>query len=264
MVSSVFCLSNSPFALYFSLLWNFSGRFTEGTVLAYKNRTTGGLYRVEVPTPTFLEGEFAACNFRVATKSSSHALWVAQYIQRTKRSVRPQLFKWWIPLSTVDNFELVFIISIAIYPVDRAITAFERPELGHASRGLLQEVKNNENVKTVAPMQRVVAVNLLRKARGPGVVLGLILLGMCSWPLRAPTPLPLPHWPITKEIQFQYNNKKLNWGQLLWPAACILINKESDDAKLYFNLTVLIRCNWLACDLLKPLRWLFDFREKGI
>ena len=114
MVSSVFCLSNSPFALYFSLLWNFSGRFTEGTVLAYKNRTTGGLYRVEVPTPTFLEGEFAACNFRVATKSSSHALWVAQYIQRTKRSVRPQLFKWWIPLSTVDNAELVFIISIAI------------------------------------------------------------------------------------------------------------------------------------------------------
>ena len=58
------------------------------------------------------------------------------------------------------------------YPVDRAITAFEQPEPGHASRGLLQEVKNNENVKTVAPMQRVVAVNLLRKARGPGGFLG--------------------------------------------------------------------------------------------
>ena len=101
---------------------------------------------------------------------------VAQYIQGTKSSVRPQLtrqsgFKWWIPLSTVDNAELVFISSIywiAIYPVDRAITAFERPEPGHASSGLFQEVKNNENVKTVALMQRVVAVNRLRKAQGPG------------------------------------------------------------------------------------------------
>ena len=51
--------------------------------------------------------------------------------------------------------------------MDRAITAFERQEPGHASSGLLHELKNNENVKTVAPMQRVVAVNRLRKARGP-------------------------------------------------------------------------------------------------
>ena len=81
------------------------------------------------------------------------------------------MFKWWILLSTVDNAELVFISSIywiAIYPADRAITAFERPEPGHASSVLLQEVKNNENVKTVALMQRVVAVNRLRKAQGPG------------------------------------------------------------------------------------------------
>ena len=28
----------------------------------------------------------------------------------------------------------------------------------------------------------------------------------------------------------QYNNKKLNRGQLLWPAACMFINKVSDDA----------------------------------
>ena len=159
-----------------------------------RSLTTGGLYRVEVPTPIFLEGEFAACNFRVASKSSLHALRVAQCVQRTKRSVRPQLFKWWILLSTVDNAELVFISSIywiAIYPAHRAITAFERPEPGHTSSGLLQEVKNNENVKTVALMQRVVAVNRLRKAQGPGgAVLGLILLGMCRWPLRAPTPRP--------------------------------------------------------------------------
>ena len=110
------------------------------------------------------------------------------------------MFKWWILLSTVDNAELVFISSIywiAIYPADRAITAFERPEPGHASSVLLQEVKNNENVKTVALMQRVVAVNRLRKAQGPGgaggdggAVLGLILLGICRWPLRAPTPIP--------------------------------------------------------------------------
>ena len=100
MVSSVFYLSDSPFALFFSLLWNFSGRFTEGTVLVYKNRTTGRSLPSRVPdtqepiwwahaTPIFLEGKFAACNFRVANKSSSHTLWVAQYIQRTKRSVRP-------------------------------------------------------------------------------------------------------------------------------------------------------------------------------
>ena len=150
MVSLVFCLSNSPFTLFFSLLWNFSDCFTEGTVLAYKNRTTGGLYRVRSR-----HLYFAAYNFRVANKSSSHALWIAQHIQRTKRSVRPQLFKWWILLSTVDNAELVFISSIywiAIYPADRAITAFKRPEPGHASSVLLQEVKNNENVKTVALM----------------------------------------------------------------------------------------------------------------
>ena len=28
----------------------------------------------------------------------------------------------------------------------------------------------------------------------------------------------------------QYNNKRLNRGQLLWPAACMLINKVNDDA----------------------------------
>ena len=175
----------------------FARRTTEKRETA-RSLTTGGLYRVEVPTPIFLEGEFAACNFRVASKSSLHALRVAQYVQRTKRSVRPQLFKWWILLSTVDNAELVFISSIywiAIYPADRAITAFERPEPGHASSVLLQEVKNNENVKTVALMQRVVAVNRLRRprgrgGRGGGAVLGLILLGMCRWPLRAPPPIP--------------------------------------------------------------------------
>ena len=35
----------------------------------------------------------------------------------------------------------------------------------------------------------------------------------------------------------QYNNKKLNRGQLLWPAACMLINKVSDDA-----------CQWICHD----------------
>ena len=29
----------------------------------------------------------------------------------------------------------------------------------------------------------------------------------------------------------QYNYKKLKRGQLLWPAACMLINKVSDDAR---------------------------------
>ena len=35
----------------------------------------------------------------------------------------------------------------------------------------------------------------------------------------------------------QYNNKKLNRGPLLWPAACMLINKVSDDA-----------CQWIYHD----------------
>ena len=35
----------------------------------------------------------------------------------------------------------------------------------------------------------------------------------------------------------QYNNKKINRGQLLWPAACMLINKVSDDA-----------CQWICHD----------------
>ena len=55
-----------------------------------------------------------------------------------------------------------------------------------------KRLKTMKNVKPFAPMQRVVAVNRLRKARGPGgggtwVMLGLIFLGMCRWPLRAPT-----------------------------------------------------------------------------
>ena len=51
----------------------FARRTTEKRETA-RSLTTGGLYRVEVPTPIFLEGEFAACNFRVASKSSLHAL----------------------------------------------------------------------------------------------------------------------------------------------------------------------------------------------
>ena len=37
-------------------------------------------------------------------------------------------------------------------------------------------------------------------------------------------------WNTIPILAIQYNNKKLNRGQLLWPAACMLINKVSDDA----------------------------------
>ena len=78
-------------------------------------------------------------------------------------------------------------------------------------------------------MQRVVAVNLFRKARGPvrggGVVLGLIILLPITMPRRLCLQGNTTHIPA-----IQYNSKKLNWGQLLWPAACMLINKVSDDA----------------------------------
>ena len=37
---------------------------------------------------------------------------------------------------------------------------------------------------------------------------------------------------------FQYSNKKLNRGQLFWPAACMLIDKVSDDA-----------CQWIFHDV---------------
>ena len=37
---------------------------------------------------------------------------------------------------------------------------------------------------------------------------------------------------------FQYSNKKLNRGQLFWPAACMLINKVSDGA-----------CQWIFHDV---------------
>ena len=123
------------------------------------------------------------------------------------------MFKWWIPLSTVDNAELVFISSIgwiAIYPVDRAITAFERPEPGHASSGLLQELKNNENVKTVAPMQRVVAVNRLRKARGPVEGVGggtwVNFAGYVPLASQSPYPITIPRRLryVYMEIQFLY------------------------------------------------------------
>ena len=33
----------------------------------------------------------------------------------------------------------------------------------------------------------------------------------------------------------QYNNKKLNRGQLLWPGACMSINKVSDDEICQWN-----------------------------
>ena len=37
-------------------------------------------------------------------------------------------------------------------------------------------------------------------------------------------------WSTIPIPAIQYNNKKLNRGQLLLPAACMLINKVSDDA----------------------------------
>ena len=33
----------------------------------------------------------------------------------------------------------------------------------------------------------------------------------------------------------QYNNKKLNRGQLLWPAACMFINKVSNGASQWIS-----------------------------
>ena len=123
------------------------------------------------------------------------------------------MFKWWILLSTVDNAELVFISSIywiAIYPADGAITAFERPEPGHASSVLLQEVKNNENVKTVALMQRVVAVNRLPKAQGPGRPVGggtwVNFAGYVPLASQSPYPNTMPRRLryVYMEIQFLY------------------------------------------------------------
>ena len=38
------------------------------------------------------------------------------------------------------------------------------------------------------------------------------------------------YWQFNTTIILRLNNKKLNRGQLFWPAACMLINKESDDA----------------------------------
>ena len=48
----------------------------------------------------------------------------------------------------------------------------------------------------------------------------------------------------------QYNNKKLNRGQLLWPAACMLINKVSDDA-----------CQWICHDAVISIGGIFFFKE---
>ena len=44
----------------------------------------------------------------------------------------------------------------------------------------------------------------------------------------------------------QYNNKKVNRGQLLWPAACMLINKVSDDA-----------CQWICHDVVISIGGIF-------
>ena len=44
----------------------------------------------------------------------------------------------------------------------------------------------------------------------------------------------------------QYNNKKLKRGQLLWPAACMLINKVSDNA-----------CQWIFSWFSNLNRWDF-------
>ena len=44
-------------------------------------------------------------------------------------------------------------------------------------------------------------------------------------------------WNTIPILAIQYNNKKLNRGQLLWPATCMLINNLSDDA-----------CQWICHD----------------
>ena len=48
----------------------------------------------------------------------------------------------------------------------------------------------------------------------------------------------------------QYNNKKLKRGQLLWPAACMLINKVSDDA-----------CQWIFSWCSNLNRWNFFLKN---
>ena len=56
-------------------------------------------------------------------------------------------------------------------------------------------------------------------------------------------------WNTIPILAIQYNNKKLNRGQLLWPAACMLINKVSDDA-----------CQWICHDIVISIdvnRWDF-------
>ena len=83
-------LNFSSFHIYFSARLDFPSPPLSGPgsprmwrkVLAYKNRTTGALFRLEVPTTIFFEGEFDACNFRCVNlrsvnKSSSYALWEA-------------------------------------------------------------------------------------------------------------------------------------------------------------------------------------------
>ena len=102
------------------------------------------------------------------------------------------MFKWWILLSTIDNAELVFIISIywiAIYPVDRAITTFERPEPGHASSGLLQEVKNN--VKTVANAKSGRSQPLTKGSRASGGCGGTWVNFAGYVPLASQSPYPI-------------------------------------------------------------------------
>ena len=137
------------------------------------------------------------------------------------------MFKWWIPLSTVDNAELVFIISIVIIrwiglslrlnnrsPVMRQGVSYKRlktmkmlklsPQCKEWSQSTSYERPGGQGGSWVNFAGYMPLTKGPGAGGGGGVVLGLILLGMCSWPLRAPTLSPLPHWPITKEIQFLY------------------------------------------------------------
>ena len=75
---------------------------TEGCVFASLDISVEITHFSLVPTPMSFEEEFAACNFDVLISMLSKKV---LHILSEKRntSVRPQLFKWWIPLSTVDN-----------------------------------------------------------------------------------------------------------------------------------------------------------------
>ena len=53
-------------------------------------------------------------------------------------------------------------------------------------------------------------------------------------------------------MAIQYNNKKLNRDQLLWPAACMLINKVSDVA-----------CQWICHDAVNSIGGIF-FKERFV